>query len=719
MLKFFTRGQTSPIGKQSVYFAASKKDFGYLNDVARHILGHIDVAVYYDDQNNTENTTDGELWGMDLIVVVLSKDALNGMCDTFSRVIPRAYTKNIPILPLAVENGVGGPFSNFCSVNHMNKMHVLYPNKTEAASLSFSQKLQDYLKNTLVEHEDRERIYRNFSGSAFLSYRKTDRAYAIDLIKLIQRNEECRDCAIWYDEYLTAGESYDAEIKSYIDFCPVFLFLVTDNMIKEDNYAIREEYKRAKELDKHIIVVDMIAQNHTLPAYIVEGNRYIGLQDIGNLPAVISEYIEKKAFTDEEEKWNHTYYLGLAYVHGIGVEKDETYGSVLVETAAQKGLLKAMKTMVDLCMRRKDIQSTIMWQGCLKEYYEKVFRNREDLESLQEYVKNLSYQGSYYELIPDANGMLECFGETLSLLQEYNGWETDEEILDTAIIACDKLGNLCYGEWNPSDASTVELLQRAQQYYMLENSYALKYDSIVKSFRAKRYIYTSMMRIADILSYTTTPIDEVIAEYKKVLVLMHQADDETPCHDSRADLFGCYQRLAELYVRKSAELAMPYALKMLDYARQTWLEQYEMRRCLKYALALEFTAKLQVELGEIKEAIRNLNKATQAREAFFETRLKMGMKEKDTIYAMICDSFLLFDLHLSQGNYDASAEALEVAENVILIYYVDEVSGESISKLWDGFCKLSVHAQNIGNAEKASEYLEKALYYGKLISAVK
>ncbi len=678
MLTYITRGQTSPIGKQRVYYAASEKDFGYLNDAARHILRNVDVAIYYDDQNNTKNTSEQELCGMDLVVLILSKDALSSMCDAFSRVLFKAYAKMIPILPLAVEDGVGGPFSDFCITHHIGKMHILYPNKQDSTALSFAQKLKDYLKGTLIGHEEKEQIYRNFGGSVFLSYRKVDRAFAVDLMKLIHKNDDCRDCAIWYDEYLTAGESYDSEIKSYIDFCPVFLFLVTENMIKEDNYAIREEYKRAKELNKQIIVVDMIAESHTLPSYLLEDNRYIGLQDIAKLPSVISEYVEKQTFSNDKERREHAYYLGLAYLHGIGVEKDKEYGSALVEAAAEQGLLKAMDTMVDFCVKEKDILSAIRWQGCLKDYYGKLFQERENLESLQEYVRNLSCQGSYYEMIPDKKGMLECFDEIISLLQEYEGWENNEDILDTAIIACDKLGNIYFSEWNPADSASVECLKSAQQYYMLEQHYAMKYDSMLNSFRAKRYFYTSRMRVVDILGYTDITIEELIAEYKNVLVLMHQADEETPCYDSRADLFGGYQRLAELYEKKSAEQAMPYALKMLDYAKQTWLEHYEMERCLKYALAAEFTAKLQMQLGENREAIRNLNIACKARIKYNETREQMGFVEEHSIYTMICNYSVLFELYLSLGDYETAALALKQGEHLKhLISKEPEESGQS------------------------------------------
>lgn len=717
MLAYVTRGQTNPIGKQRVYFAASQDDFGYFSDVANHILRIEDVALYYDDQRNTENTTDREIESMALVVFILTRNAMDSSCDALIRVICRAYRKGIPVLPLAVEDGVGGLFSNFCSRNHMDKMHVLYPNKQDATALSFTQKLRDYLKKQLVKGEDREYIYRNFSTSAFLSYRKADRAYALELMRLIHQDEKCRDCAIWYDEYLTAGESYDDEIRKFIDFCPIFLFLVTNNMIKEDNYAIREEFQRAKELGKNIIVVDMIAEEHSLPVYLLEGNRYIGLQDISSLPSVIREFFREKNFVSEEEKLNHVYYLGLAYIHGIGVEKEETYGRNLVEAAAAKGLPKAMDTMVTLCVggKNRNIYDAISWQGHLRDYYQQVFQENETLETLEDYLHHLSLMGNYYEMIPDINGMQDCFGKIISLLQEYNGWEQQEDVLETAVIACDKLGNIYYSRWMSSDTASVDDLNRAQNYYVQEHRYALQYGSLVNSFKAKRFIYTPIMRIADNMSSANYPAEQVIAEYERALVLIQEADNETPCYDSRTDLFGCYQRLAELYAEIGLERAMPYALKMVEYARQNWLENYEVIRCLKYAEALEFTSKLQSELQDIREAVRNLNKASKARMKYMETRESCGLSGAECVYPLICDYIGLCNLYLSLDEYDNSTLALAQAEHLIQNGYGDKSNEVLWSNLLEAYLKLGRFARSRGDVEKARKHFEDALYCCNLL----
>ncbi len=700
MLDYITRGQTNPSGKQRIYYAAGKKDFAYLHDTSKHILQNADVAIYYDDQDNTENTTDQEICGMDLVVLILTKEALDSMCDAISRVLFTAYKNKIPVLPLAIEDGVGGQFSEFCALNRMEKMHVLYPNKQEIQAPSFSQKIKEYLREhlngTLLENVERKRIYHNFTGSVFLSYRKADRKYAVDLMKLIHQKEECRDCAIWFDEYLTAGESYDEEIKSYIDFCNVFLFLVTHNMLKEDNYAIREEYKRAKALNKNIIIVDMIGEEHTLPTYLLEGNRYIGLQDIEMLPLVIYEYIEKKTFASEEEKYNHNYYLGLAYVYGIGVEKDREYGRKLIESAAKWGLPEAMNSLIQLYADGMDIRSIIHWQECLKDYYGHAFDVEKTLDNLKPYIMHLTRLSRYYGELSGVHGMVDCLNEIIALLKENEDWEKDAELLEQAIIACDMYGHVYYSTRNSSNRLSEEYLVKEQQCYSMQLRCAVKYEKLTDSFKAKRYVYTPLMRTIEIMSLTGAPTDVLIGEYEHILELIREADHKYPCYESRSDLFGCYQILAKLYREVHAQQAMSCTLAMLDYARQTWLERQEPIRCLKYAEALEFTADFQSETGEMMEAARNFNKARQAREKWIELRKQMGVLDQSSVYALICDCFNLIDLYHLLGDCQKAVSILEIAEIYISLYYkgnkmeenIDDVPSEFLARLFVTYQKL-------------------------------
>ena len=93
----------------------------------------------------------------------------------------------------------------------------LSPSGEDATALSYEGKLKKYLDVVLVNDETAKRVRASFKGYLFLSYRKKDRQYANELIRLIHREPKFRDIAIWYDEFLTPGENFNDSIKKAIE----------------------------------------------------------------------------------------------------------------------------------------------------------------------------------------------------------------------------------------------------------------------------------------------------------------------------------------------------------------------------------------------------------------------------------------------------------------------------------------------------------------------
>ena len=67
-----------------------------------------------------------------------------------------------------------------------------------------------------ISDELAQRIRAAFDAYIFLSYRKKDRRYANELMKLIHKNPECRDIAVWYDEFLPPGDSFKQSIEKIL-----------------------------------------------------------------------------------------------------------------------------------------------------------------------------------------------------------------------------------------------------------------------------------------------------------------------------------------------------------------------------------------------------------------------------------------------------------------------------------------------------------------------
>ena len=108
----------------------------------------------------------------------------------------------------------------------------------------------------LISKELADRIRHAFYAYIFLSYRKVDRGFANTLMRLIHSIPDCRDFAIWFDKFLTPGESFKANIEKALDDCKLFTLLVTQRLFKKnvdengedvDNFVITNELPMAKD----------------------------------------------------------------------------------------------------------------------------------------------------------------------------------------------------------------------------------------------------------------------------------------------------------------------------------------------------------------------------------------------------------------------------------------------------------------------------------------
>lgn len=623
MLTYKTIANASPIGKPKVFFASEGKDIGYLTDVGRHINNYTSVAMYYDSDGDTRNITSEEICNMDLVVILLSREMLSTANDILNRVLPLALSNGIPVLPIGAESKVGTMFGVLCERNRLGKLDVLFPNSTDKTELSFTEKLNSFLEKKFGDKELFEEVIENFYGSIFLSYRKKDRETALAAMNLIASVKECREYSVWYDEFLTAGEVYDLEIQHYIDNCSVFLFLITENMICEDNYAIREELNRAIEVGKTIIMLDTITGEHSIPQKLLSCPNSIYLSDISRLPELLLKLLGQPSFEDETDALYHIYLLGLAFYHGYGTRKDKDYGLELVRYAADEGLINAIKSAVGLIpATASNLDDIAAYQQALVSFYEDEFNEEQTLSSLAVYLESLSVLGLRLNDLGNTAGCENCMHKILSVLDGISNWKEDIRLLKKAVIACDHLGQLTENHILPADMQEeiYPLLNKALYFYNLEYEYAELYRQLEDSMEADRYLYTPIMRITD-LKYdrTNTPLPEIIRDYSAILSMMQDTYDKYPCDKTRADICECHKVLMEIYhTTDSREHALAHGEKMLEYARQNYLDNRLLRYLESYTTALESFSKLQAEYGLTGEAIYNLTKGIRARTEYLK-----------------------------------------------------------------------------------------------------
>ena len=214
------------------------------------------------------------------------------------------------------------------------------------------------MESVLISDELAKRVREAFDAYIFLSYRKKDRKYANELMNLIHSNPECRDIAIWFDEFLIPGESFKDNIERFLNDCHLFALLVTPRLSEkvkgengeEDNYVISTELplarKKKEEKGTDIFAVEM---EHTARDFL----ETIGIKDYINYKdkefrARLLTAISKIATSENNNEPEHNFLIGLAYLEGIDMEVNRERAVELITSAAEAGLFEAMKKLYDM-----------------------------------------------------------------------------------------------------------------------------------------------------------------------------------------------------------------------------------------------------------------------------------------------------------------------------------------------------------------------------------
>ncbi|MBO5768023.1 MAG: tetratricopeptide repeat protein, partial [Clostridia bacterium] len=303
-------------------------------------------AVFYDADYDGDR---GEkfyfdLSQMNLFVMPITTRLLTKPNRALGEELAIAIAKKIPVLPLMQESGLEELYKE-----KFGDLQFLDKNSHELGAISYEEKLDKYLSSILLNDETIKRIREEFDAQIFLSYRKKDRIHANRLMRLIHKNDFCRDIAIWYDEFLTPGENFNDNIRKALDKSGLFVLAVTPNLVNEKNYVMTVEYPEAKKAGKTI-----------LPAELVKTDSVLLSQKYENIPDCVDSDDEnalteallataKKLVNDENDNSpEHNYLIGLAYLNGIDVEVDHARAREMIEFAANADYLEAIDKMIEM-----------------------------------------------------------------------------------------------------------------------------------------------------------------------------------------------------------------------------------------------------------------------------------------------------------------------------------------------------------------------------------
>ena len=343
-----TKGNVRPEGNPRVYFTCHPQDFERSFDkICEDIFMSHDCAIYYTP--DMESLVEDENWEtdlgrMNLFVVPVSFKLLTQKNRAMDQDIAFAMERKTAILPLMLESGIDDFYKT-----RFGERQYLNPYSSDLTEISYEEKLKGYLDSVLLNDETAKRVRAAFDAYIFLSYRKKDRRYANELIRIIHDDPVCRDIAVWFDEYLTPGESFKENIDRILQDSKLFTLLVTPNLLEEPegkpNFVMDREYPAARNAGMEI-----------LPAEMQTTNRHMLEQKYHGIPSCVDisdpearerllEAIRCYALQENNDDPMHNYLIGLAYLKGIDVEVDDDRGVELITMAAEAELPEAMKKL--------------------------------------------------------------------------------------------------------------------------------------------------------------------------------------------------------------------------------------------------------------------------------------------------------------------------------------------------------------------------------------
>ena len=447
-LKVKTRGNSSPQGKQRVYFCCHPADFPlYFEGISGEILARQNCAVWYDDGNAPRDEAFlDNLREMQLFVMPVTSRLLYSDNYALAVEFPFAIAHHIPVLPLMQESGLEQAFNEKCG-----NLQFLDKHQTDPTALSYDEKLDKYLSGVLVGDELAEKVRAAFDAYVFLSYRKKDRKHAQELMRLIHQNEFCRDIAIWYDEFLTPGENFNEAIQAALEKSGLFVLTVTPNLVNEPNYIQQVEYPMAVEQGKPIVPAEIESTDAEKLA-----DKYPGLPPVADahnqpaLSAALLNALKTLAIAENDRSPEHNFFIGLAYLNGIDVEVDHPRALALITGAAEAGLVEAAQKLVKMYRSgvgvERDYEKAIRWQEKLVAIAEAAYEADPTEERLNTLFSHIVCCGDYYRELGRLAKAKDWYIRGLFHLENASVVGATKQWRRNLCIIYNRLGGICKSE---------------------------------------------------------------------------------------------------------------------------------------------------------------------------------------------------------------------------------------------------------------------------------
>ena len=558
--RYNTRGRSTPQGKPSVYFTCHPQDFArYFDEIRDDILERVNCAVFYlDPKTSPEEVADYELRlrEMQLFVVPVTTKLLTTPNRAMDIDVPFAIENHIPILPLMQAEGLDDTFNRkFGDIQYLCKL------RSDPTEVPYGEKLTRYLESVIVGDDIAEQIRAAFDAYIFLSYRKKDRRYAQELMRLIHSNPLCRDFAIWYDEFLTPGEDFNDAIRAALEKSGLFALAVTPNLVKENNYIQEHEFPMARDLGKKILPVEMVPTGGFRFKRMYKGcPKPISFKQKDALNEQLIGMLRDLARSCDGKDASHTFLIGLAYLQGIDVEVNKERAVRLITEAADNGCIPAVRKLVNIYFNgegvRRDVRKACDYLIRLRALCEEDYLAAPDEEKACDLLQALWSEADGYE----AYAQYDASHAALEKMDRYSG-----EFLE-------KYDYLTFAGMRTMCLRALSRSEEKQHRPELQEKYARLAVEIDEEIAQKtgripdRQAAAEDYRILGSVAKSRGKLDEAEEWYRKSLDICAAIAEKTGESDDREIVSSCYCDLgavaedkgelsrAEEYYRKALEI---------------------------------------------------------------------------------------------------------------------------------------------------------------------
>lgn len=485
-----------------------------------------------------------QLAEMNLFVFLVTSRFLLEPCFPKERLYGFAMKKHIPILPICLEAGLEKMFAR--QMNGIcpgyGEIQVLNRRPADPTELPYPEKLRRNLYRILPAEEDYKKMEEAFSARIFLSYRKKDRKYALRMMKNIHRIPEFCRFSIWYDEFLNIGERWSAEILDRIRSCDLFLLLVTPSLLEAGNYCEIHEYPAAKEWKLPVLPVQMVrmdrGQMQEFHKKFPEAGDAVDGRNSGALEEALRSYLPC-----EEPSPESGFYMGLAFLNGVGVERNAEIAVRLISFAAGSGAPAAMDKLSDMYWSGEgvsvDYRKAVSWMEKAAAAWRYVYGEERNQENgLRLYAAMVRWIEAMRD-IGDFTGAYREVRRLTALAETFYGLFDSLQADECLAIACDLAGQIRVRQ---------EEYDSAFRYFQKECDLR---ESICRreSGGSAREDLTAAYEQLGLLAYRTRNYGEARTWYDKALEIREALNGQSETKESAFGLARIDTELGDLYLR--------------------------------------------------------------------------------------------------------------------------------------------------------------------------